>query len=105
MKKAYGIRLGMAASEAIEIFAKNNHMTPTAAAEFFVNFGMDALKRNVQIEFLFARLESQNRAVYQSLVRQGINTQLAQPQDDARLQKAIVFAQEATNKIFGEPHE
>lgn len=105
MKKSYGIRLGLAASEDVEIFAKNNHMTPTAAAEFFVNFGMEAMKKTVQIDALFARMESQNRAVYQSLVRQGINTQLMQPQDDARLQKAIGFAREATNKIFGEPHE
>lgn len=105
MKKAYGIRLGMATSEDVEIFAKNNHMTPTAAAEFFVNFGMEAMKKSVQIDTLFERLESQNRAVYQSLIRQGINTGLQQPQDEARQQKAAAIAQEATNKIFGEPHE
>lgn len=102
MKKQYGIRMTGETANKVENFAEVHHMSPTAAAEFFVKLGIDSLQRNEQLESQISQLENRLKLVYHSLAKSSSYLTMLQAVDQQKVQKADEQAAIATSKIFGE---
>ena len=85
----------------VENFAAVHHMSPTAAAEFFVKLGIDSLQKNEQLETRIDQLEMHLKAVYQSLVKSAIYLTMLQPIDQQKALVAAEQAEKAASNIFG----
>lgn len=102
MKKQYGIRMTGETAATVENFAEVHKMSSTAAAEFFVRFGIESLHKSDSIDARFDRLEDQLKAMQKANYKALVYLTTATARDQPRFEQAEAIANKNVSEIFGE---
>jgi hypothetical protein len=100
MKRKLTIRLNYDITNPLDNFAKDNGMSSTAAAEFFVKLGIESLQKMETFQERFDTLDEHLKEVYQSLFKMAAYTGYQSDIKKEILDKANEKAIKATEAIF-----